>query len=415
MTSPYDPGYRAGPPETIGEADPQLKKLIEGIRQKAAALGMDPGRFSDMLEFPADEAPHNMPIFGRKKGGPSDAEALDQRYYSIWALNRDLNEKMREEGLPIPRGSTDKESLDWYQSKDEELLLNDAWGSDYVPYRPSRKKEQPAPEDPVKVEWDRRRYDSYLTENDERELFGRSREKIMEGRDPHGVQERKRRRYLRISDGAAGAAAGLSMWSGEMGRKGERMAERVRRNRIDQMAEFERPEKLRRYDIDTDLGYAAHNRELGRKLHDLEDPTIKVDGTQLDPRSAAMHPDLNIEAMVQDLGGASEKLGTQTAMDLARARANAESFAEAERMMKVREHQARMAQIAQSLAEDKGQRALAAGADPKTAEAVAQATQQAVAEKAEKQSVWDNPVFRAGMTTNPLGAPILAIRDWFAK
>ncbi|NIV37704.1 MAG: hypothetical protein GWN58_52300, partial [Anaerolineae bacterium] len=76
---------------------------------------------------------------------------------------------------------------------------------------------------------ERERHDAFLTPEDEAALFARSREKIMAGRDPE--IEKRRRREMRRSSGAIGAAAGLSLWSGEMGRAGRAMAERVRRDR----------------------------------------------------------------------------------------------------------------------------------------------------------------------------------------
>ena len=369
-----------------GEADKQLAGIIQDIKTLHARLGRDPKKLEGITSAPIGESPQM--TFGRGQGLPdwlaemaalgggdperwkgkdtSDWMAQDERDHALWALRKTLKERAEAEGARTDDLQlSDDQSLEWIQNNDNDLFNHDAWDATESPRRPAGKKEPPPLPPRTEFGLDRQRHDSFLTPEDEAALYGRSREKIMAGRDPE--IEKRRRREMRRSSGAIGAAAGLSLWSGEMGQAGRAMAQRVRKDRDFNLKEAERPERLRRYDIDTDLGYAEKNRTLGKSNYDRETPIVTADGEKLDERIVAAFPELGLEAAGQELA----KKAPNEANLLIRSRALETQIEESQRRLEAMEKEARLTQIAQQIAINEGKLAAQAGATPEEAQLIA--------------------------------------------
>ncbi len=347
-------------------------------------------------------------IPGKKQGkDTSDWQALDQRYYALWAMHKTMVERLREEGLRTDDLMTDEERLDWYQNTDEDVFNHDAWDSTYTPRRPEGKKEPPPPPERTKFGLERERHDAFLTPEDEAALFARSREKIMAGRDPE--IEKRRRREMRRSSGAIGAAAGLSLWSGEMGRAGRAMAERVRRDRDFNLREAERPEKLRRYDIDTDLGYAEKNRIMGKANYDRETPIVTADGKKLDERIVQAFPELGLEAAGQELA----EVAPNEANLLVRSRALESQIEQSAARLEQMEKEARLMKIAQQIAINEGKLATQAGASPEEAQVIADRAEEKA--KSGVGGILDKRATSTLLMGNPITAPLYSAYKSFSK
>ncbi|NIV34733.1 MAG: hypothetical protein GWN58_36325, partial [Anaerolineae bacterium] len=70
----------------------------------------DARKLEGITSFPTDESPSMIP--GKKQGkDTSDWQALDQRYYALWAMHKTMVERLREEGLRTDDLMTDEERL----------------------------------------------------------------------------------------------------------------------------------------------------------------------------------------------------------------------------------------------------------------------------------------------------------------